>query len=261
MQVYRASTPVTVTFPLDGLAPIAAEYEVRNEEGEIVVPSESLTISDGQQAVAVAIAPVANSLPIDSVRAMRVVKLTLVTAVGSIERVERYIVEAAQTLVIMENTYQTFESALLEAIEMPTLKAWPTKAEGPRRAALVEAFHRLGKLKYRVVKGGYTEDELSRLEPVRTQFINDLNERSLSEFLSFPSRFRQALRRAQIAEADIVLEGDIIGDRRRDGLLSESIGESSMMFRSGKPVILPVSNQALRYLQGYVSHSVSLTRS
>ena len=64
-----------------------------------------------------------------------------------------------------------------------------------------------------------------------------------------------AIAKAQIAEADFMMGGDTVEDKRRTGLMSETVGESSNMFRPGKPLVLAGSEKALRYLTGYITWS------
>ena len=116
-------------------------------------------------------------------------------------------------------------------------------------SAMTEAHFRLGQFAYRM------EDDRGLdivVENIRSLTINDL--------LLLPSAFLIALRKAQISEADIVMGGGSVHRKREDGLMSDTVGESKIMFRPGKPVVLPVDRRTLSYLSGYIYHGLSLTR-
>lgn len=66
--------------------------------------------------------------------------------------------------------------------------------------------------------------------------------------------------RAQLIEANVILGGDPIGDRRRAGLISDSSGESAQFFRSGKPLQVSVTRQALQELGGLLQWSQRVGR-
>ena len=56
------------------------------------------------------------------------------------------------------------------------------------------------------------------------------------------------------------LGGDVIGKRRQEGILSETTGESSMMFNSRPALDLPICRAAYRELAGYIYRRVGLVR-
>lgn len=191
---------------------------------------------------------------------IRVVDLKITTATGYVNTVsETVVLQARKRLIVPQNSFQTYEMALVTAANMPPLSGWASSDDTLRRNALEEAFLRLIRLGYRVRKPedldvqNVIEDETKvtpRSWPVMT----------IDRWNRLPEHFRNALRKAQVFEADEVLRGDIVGDKRRLGVLSESIGESSMMFRTGKPLDLGISTGALRYLTGYVDMRITITR-
>lgn len=266
MKTHLHGTAVTQTIAFvdlngDPVAPTAASVRVLDQEGAELVTSTPIVFSVGDTEVDVIIPAEINTLaPVGPTQALRLVELTMETAAGPVVTLTRYIIRTLQRLAVLLNSFQTFDSALLEAMDMPRMDGWTVADEAAKTAALIEAYMRLTQIGYRVPKAFV--DAQSVIDPQYAETVPPRRWHVMTypEFAALPEPFRRALRRAQIAEADVVLNGDVIGGRRRAGLMSETIGESSMMFRPGKPLNLGVSEQALAYLSGYVDLRVGLTR-
>lgn len=116
------------------------------------------------------------------------------------------------------------------------LEGWAAADDAARRRALIEAFFRLARLRLRVnlLDGPIPADA--------------------------PSEFVTALMSAQVLEADTILGGEPEQARRKTGLLSESAGESSMMFRTGGVMKLPVSPRTLEALRGFFTLNTVIGR-
>lgn len=270
MKTYPVGNDVTVVIPLldrngSALVPTGLNFAVRDQNGTLVKPFSEITVSPGMTEVSVLIPAVFNATITELVEA-RVVELQ-VTHAGGIYSIEQvYLLTKPSTLVIMGNSFQTMPQAHAEAAQLPNLLGWSAATDNDRAAALIEAYLRLTRLGYRVRRPedvdvqnmigdlqGYIEIIEPRLWPLMTK------DRWLSS--RYPEHFRRALRRAQIAEANEILRGDRINEKRRSGIMSETIGESSMMFRIGKPLDLGISSPALEYVTGYVVTRITLTRS
>jgi hypothetical protein len=147
------------------------------------------------------------------------------------------------------------------AREIPNIPGWEGAADRDRLTALLDAYDRLTRIGFRIPRR-FLGDWQSRIEWTSEEFIPPLrwSEMTLQRFNDYHPRFKTALRKAQVCEADVILGGDVIADRRRAGLLSESIGESSMMFRSGKPLNLGISHRSLEYLSGFVDIRITMGR-
>lgn len=168
---------------------------------------------------------------------------------------------APVTLTTLVNSFQTYAEAAQLSREMSGLAAWTASSDIDRSKALIDAFERLIRVGYRVPRPD--SDLQSRFD---ANYATEISPRhwdivTLPEFEALPARFLRALRKAQIAEAEVILGGDLISGRRRAGLMSETVGESSMMFRPGKPLQLGVSEQALVYLTGFVNLRMTMVRS
>jgi hypothetical protein len=83
---------------------------------------------------------------------------------------------------------------------------------------------------------------------------------SVESFDLLPAGFLRAIKRAQLIEANVILGGDVVGRKRQDGILSETIGESSASF-SDKPFLnLPISRQAYEELRRYIVIRIGVAR-
>lgn len=147
-----------------------------------------------------------------------------------------FIIEARETLVKGDNSFQSYFETMLSAEEVSGIEFFKAATKEEQIAALVSAYEILSTMVYadRVGDhyniGNYTATELEALEPA----------------------FLRALRIAQILEANEMLDAHSIHYKRQDGLMSETIGESSMMFRPGNIQNFPITRRSLNFLRNYV---------
>jgi hypothetical protein len=262
MAAYAHATAVVLTVPYEdqignSITPVSGTFRVLDETETEIKASASIGAISGSSS-SISVAAQYNTLEDDVTRGYRTVEISFVTAAGTVVVTHGYIVEKATTLEVMENSYQTYGEAMMVAEDMPGLTSWGLKTERERKAALTDAFHRLGTLTYYIKDRWQYQDRISDIWDGET--VVQLNEYTAAEFTALHNRFRSALKRAQVVEADVILGGDTIGDTRRVGLMSQSIGETSQFFRPTKPVVMAVSDKALRQLQGFVRFSMKSAR-
>lgn len=159
---------------------------------------------------------------------------------------QTYIIEAGVSLVVSDNSFQTFQSAIMNADEIPNTMGFDGAEDGERIAALKQAYINIAALRYEYT----TANSMTRIGGKLN--ITYLNEYTLEEFLELPKDFIKALRKAQVAEADSILGGDPVEDLRQSGIMSKTVGESSQMFRPGAPMKLPLSRPAFEMLKKYI---------
>jgi hypothetical protein len=163
---------------------------------------------------------------------------------------------ALQELQVQRNSFQTYNEALAIAHAMHDIARFRAASREDRVRVLRQAWEALVHLPFDLT----LEDRQDRLSDVPWRQPGDLSRMTADELLALDPLFVRALRRAQVVEADELLAGDTIHARRRDGLMSSSVGETSQMYRPRKPLDLAVSVRALRELRGYVSFAVTLGR-
>jgi hypothetical protein len=136
-----------------------------------------------------------------------------------------------------------------------------------RSSALADAFERLLRMSFKVpfldamthasnyaAYGDGTDTPFGLCGRVKLRGM------SVESFDLLPAGFLRAIKRAQLIEANVILGGDVVGRKRQDGILSETIGESSASF-SDKPFLnLPISRQAYEELRRYIVIRIGVAR-
>ncbi|MFP3733035.1 hypothetical protein SB690_19955, partial [Bacillus sp. SIMBA_006] len=72
------------------------------------------------------------------------------------------------------------------------------------------------------------------------------------QFDDLPPRFLRDVKLALVVEANEVLSGDSAQEKRKSGVLSDTVGETSQMFRSGRPMDTIISNRAMSHVKRWV---------
>lgn len=240
------------------ITPTAVTAVLWDEQDEVVVDFGSLPFdaADGEKAI---IIPAAfNVLADGQLSAGRVLRIQLDTTAGPIRRSFTYRVEGEFRLSVMENTFLTYEAAELMARDQVNTTGWNTASEDKRHAALIEAYNRLTNIPMRFAH----RDAEGRLLLTEESVIprDTWIELDAEDFRQFPTHFKKALRQAQFTEANELLQGDTITSKHRAGIISETIGESSMTLRAGR-VDYGVSTQTMAHLAGYIHFNIRIARS
>jgi hypothetical protein len=241
--------PITVT-------EINAVLYDGDDQPILEMPALPFDQAEGSKTITVSAA--FNLLGESETSAARILRVALKTDAGIVRRNFGYIIEAESRLELLNNTWVTLEASEALARDMPELKAWYQASDEQRAAALINAYTRMQRIQLRFLwplRDG--EPEERQLETVIRP--GQWSEVTVDEFLSFPRDFRRALRMAQICEANEILTDDPYQSRHRAGVISETVGESSVMLRGGK-LELGVGTQTLRYLTGFVYYQVSIAR-
>jgi hypothetical protein len=279
MEAYLAGTAVNLTVPLqdsDGNALNVASLSYRvvdqNEVEKVAITALTPFVAAAIVAVipilagvnTIAAIPLNSEITSDNLdslntREIRVVELRCLLASGNTVLVKAsYAVESADTLLAGINSFQSLPQAELTAMNIPAIPGWVAASDREKVAAMIAARHNINKLRFAIEWGqGNINYGTGLLGHFNT---GDLSQFTPVEYDALPARLKAALRLAQVAESDALLGGDPVDVRRREGLLLESIGEVKQMFRSGKPIDLPVSKRALRYLSAFVSLSRRIGR-
>lgn len=181
---------------------------------------------------------------------------TFTSALGSQVVNVRYIVEKQDTLIHMTNTFQTLSEAYLVASDMTDLDIWLSASEDYQVNSLKTAYDKIARMSFR-----FERDSKEYLDHNRSYgYIHDMTDAEPSDWASFPADFKLAIRKAQVIEANQVLQGSEVEDKRRSGIISETIGESKMFFNSRIPVRLPISRAAMNVLSKFIYKSNKIGR-
>jgi hypothetical protein len=249
MKTYPANRAITLQVPLvdsDGVgfsAPETVSAQVTDDAGDVLVPETALTPTTTEiQAVTVAIET--NTLDVGVPFGFRKVRLIAVKDGAPIVVDTDYLIESATPLIVGVNSFQTLEKAALMSAGLADVDAWTAASRAMRIGALQNAFHALGHFTYQV--DGVRYPNITALDP--------------TVFADFNSVFLRQLRLAQIVEANEALGGNTVSKKRRDGIMSETIGESSMMFRPEKVLNVPVTKRSMQLLRRYIVWEMSVGR-
>ena len=258
---YLGGQPTTLTIDLidgDG-SPITAnsvDYRLLNQnETELIAKAPVSSFVACDTSVTVTIIGTLNALTPPNTRELRQIELYVYTDVGAIKINQEYFIEGEEVLVEGVNSFQGYSMSLLVALDLDNIDGWLGATKQQRISALVRARQNIGHLRFRYIFDAYQNIVDNTLG------VADLTLATPAQYFAFPVPFVEALRRAQILEADLILNGDQIGDIRRDGLMSMTVGEAKQFFRPTKPLDLPVGKRTMKELAKWVlsRHRISRT--
>ena len=266
MKIYRSGAEVNLFQPIvnyddEAIYPTSATYRVEDEDGVEILADTAITFEPDDTEIQLVIDAAHNTLAVDDWTKMRVVIIKFVTDGHDFIYTHRYIVRQGDRLAEWTNSFQTFNSATMFAFDITRTPGWDHASEEERKTALIEAYNNIVKLKF----SGVAFDTIGDWQSYDggMSFFNEgfyLTSLEQTQIDDLSADFVEALKRAQIYEADYLLGGETVEDKRRTGLMSETIGESSNMFRPGKPLVMIVSNRALKALTGYIEQALSIGR-
>lgn len=256
--------------PLD---PDSVEYDVVDQIGAVVVARGPVTgFTAGAASVTVDIPADANQVAAGSTRETRRITLYCMIAGNQIAIRHLYAIEVSDVLVMGVNSFQTYDQAELTALNIPNLTGWDAGLYKDKIAAMIEARSRLCQLNYDLMKANYWSQDSLNYVPEGTYltpyaglftFTGDITFLPAETFASLPPRFLTALQMAQIAEANEILNSATSGsiaEKRAQGIVEDTIGESKQVFSRGKALNLACSRAATRYLAPFINNSLKLSR-
>lgn len=251
MKVYAAETAVDLVIPLiddEGrdLAASAVSYRVLDDESNVVQASTSLTGPFAAK-VTITVSSATNTLATGTI-GFRRVEVTITTATAVEKSTVDYLLEKTQPFLIPDNSFMTYETALIVARMVTPLVGWDTASAETRKFALFRAFDQLKSFTYqfRLTTGD-----------VETTTITELDEES---FAVITTSQLADFRKAQLMQADYLLGGSAIEKNIQDGLQSSTIGEISQFYRPRPTLNLAVCRNALSYIGKYIDWNMKIGR-
>lgn len=251
--------------PYDG---VSASWELFDARGNSVVAG---VVADYVASAATAVFEIDGTnlaLPEGETNAGFELVVYLTMSDGSETEVRDYfLVVARNPLAVATNSFVSYPEAIALRQEFGQLVGWDGNDQTRHAQALIEAYRRLCRMSFKVpgfVASG--KDQKSAMYGLGTDapWISSPRVRvstlTLEQFDALPAPFRRALKRAQLAEANVLLGGDPVGDKRKAGIISETIGETSAFFQSKPYLNLPISKQAFEEVRRYVYLRVGALR-
>lgn len=252
MRIFEPSVDVTVKIAFvddEGktVTPTQLDYTVVDELGVEVVASTNIPSIPTTGEATILVAAVSNVLAAGVVRGYRQVILTITTATD-VETVRQgYIIELSSSLILLTNSFQTFEETILRSRTL-VLAGWDIANDEHRKAALAQGYDRFGGFNWQF---NFTDG---------TYQVKTLDKLTLAEWALLDPRHQHDYQVAQIIQADYHLGGVTIEKDIDEGLQSSSQGEVSQFYRPRATLTLALSRGALQYVGKYINWSPSIGR-
>lgn len=261
MDFYLEKTPVVFDIPLTNLyghtrSPLTIEVIISDGNG-VVIDTRNTEFSDSVEALSIEVHSNENEIPAGHDYAARIVDVTVGFPSGSVNHRFSYILERQVVLSLLENTFVSYENAFILSRDFAKNTNWLSADDNMRKSALKEAFFRIIKIpmRYHPLDENGVVDE--KVENILSR--NNWENVSVEDFQALPERFRQALMRAQFVEARNLLRLDAYAEKRAQGVISESIAESSVRL-SENALRYGVGDEALEELTGFIHFDFRIGR-
>ncbi len=250
-----------------------AKYSLFDTNGD---PVTSGTVENVETVLNLTIGKEFNQVADGQIKDLRFLRVTFYTPEDELisEQKLTYLLNNDNPLVICGNSFVSFNQFRLIEASTSGLSNFSKATDDEIVVALVEAHDRLCRLRYRLPFNvrmesiAYVSEVASRPRAITDDDPIGLYGASFSldditqeEYAQLPEKFRKALEKAQVLEADNVLAPtDTIEDRRKKGVILETINEVKMMFSNTTPVSYSVSSKVLSLLAPYLDRSVRCRR-
>lgn len=242
MDKYFIDQPIAITIPLvsdEVSAPTGITYTIRTLE-PTEAELETGTLDPNGDGV---ITRLYTALEI-GLRAAVQIEYTMTDGSNTYTSTLEFIAEAKEQLSKGVNSYQSYFAALLNAEELMGIDSFRGASKADQCTALAHAYQVLNTMTYTDNQAEYYD--LGSLDAAALDLVDPA--------------FLKALSMAQIIEANELLDPNSLYSKRQDGLMSETIGESSMMFRAGNILNFPITRRSMYFLRNYTVIRARLQR-
>lgn len=247
------------------------KYELTDVDGKAVCSGEL-----SESPFAIAIGAEFNRVGEERSTDIRFLKVTFLRPDGSLLSQQKleYLLQGDNPLVVGKNSFVTLEQSKLLFATIPGLEYAEKANETQLVNALAESYERIARLRFRFTAAmrmenvGYISEVAWRPRAITdddplslTTRRFTLDEVTPETFEQLPEKFRKALAKAQIIESNAVLAPtDTVEERRRKGVILETINEVKMMFSSTTPIKNSVSSKTLSVLLPWLDNSIRVRR-
>lgn len=230
----------------------AVTWTLYDERGNPLTTGAAAGFTESDPAAVVELT--AEQTAVDGPLAAREIVLECTTTDGAVEVREAVLFVSSAPLTVAVNSFQTATEAVATRAEIARLEAFDAAPKVQRTAAMIEAHRRILRVAFQIPQAFDISNIAwgSRRVPLARLKEDDLRR--------LPEAFQRALRRAQLIEANSLLEVNTVDQKRKEGVVSETIGEASM-FLSSKPYLnLPISRAAYEELKSFIVLIVEVAR-
>ncbi len=256
---HLSGNAVNVIVKLDDFHAVSASYIVVDQASNLIVEETPIEVFYDDPSVTVKVDGISNTLPEGSTKAMRTIELTCLSEDGQVfVTYESYMLLKATDLAVPTESLMNAREAQFLAFDTPNVHMYEESSSLEQRRALIEASRRIDSLNLDMRRiMGFNQafsdfdwgHEKQRLKSISKEQFYDLDQYFLAD-----------LRLAILNEADDILGGSPVEEARKEGILSESVGESTNMYQVGRPVQSVIGQRAYRILAPYVDRSYKVSR-
>lgn len=274
LNVVTSGKPADITVTFDALDVVSATYSVYDGEGNELAKDVKINIKSGDLSASFSVSESLNTLN-DSDKDMRIVTVKTKTATGMVAEFDHYYaVMASLNLIVPKQSFIPLMKAKLAAMDMYDADDFLLLSDHTQRQALIEATSKIKAMSFslkRIYKISDTEyDRPQNILTTNTlpfylagdfrRNIIDFTELTDEQFASLPEYFLNDLAQACMIEAVSIIKTNGAADAREEGLLSESIGETTNMYRTGRSATQALSRKTWRLLGRYIDGTIRMSR-
>ncbi|EBH6160152.1 hypothetical protein [Salmonella enterica] len=273
IDTYRSGEAVSLSFSFNILDIQSATYTVKDSEGSILISDEPIEITEGQMSIPVVVSADHNQLS-EKERDLRHVIVKATASGLTHEERKMYVLLNNFELLIPGQSFATVADAQMQAIDMLNGDTLLADGEGLMRKRLIEATRRVKTLPFsirKILRIDFDRYERPQnmlnvydipwgVDGVYRHDLVDWERMTQDKFDELPDYFREALMLAVVNEACEIANGNDVAAAREDGILSESIGETTNMYRTGKAANVRVARSTWRLLTSYINNRMIVRR-
>lgn len=246
MSSYLGNNIVRITVDLCDKEAQKVSYRILNHKDEEIQPKTEPVDVSGVDFFDIEVPAELNILKDGNQQEIRLIEIYIETSVGVIKTEEYYTIQSEAVLVAGENSFQSYAGALMTALTITDLSGWDNATKDDRIKAMIEARRTFGRLRFR-----YNFDSQDHIYDESVN-VTDITKLTVDEFNNLPEDFKEALKRAQILEANEQLVDDDFKDIERLaslGVTRSEVYEAKISLGSGKrPYKTTLCSRAMREL-------------
>ncbi|WBM72994.1 hypothetical protein OH773_21770 (plasmid) [Buttiauxella sp. WJP83] len=273
IDTYRSGEAVSLVFAFNVLDIESAALTVRDSAGNTLLEDQPIVITEGQMSIPVVVPAECNQL-VEKERDLRYVSVKATASGLTHEERKMYVLLDSFELAIPGQSFATVADAQMQAIDMINGDTLLADGEGLMRKRLIEATKRIKTLPFSIRKIMRIDfDQYDRPQNMLNVYdipwgadgayrcdMVDWDRMAQESFDELPDYFKQTLMLAAVNEACEIANGNDVAAAREDGLLSESIGETTNMYRTGKAANVRVARSTWRLLTSYINNRMIVRR-
>lgn len=270
---FESNQTVNMTFSVDMLTVDTLTYSVFDNAGNTLLSEQPATL-DSDYSVQVAIPAEVNQIG-DADRALRRVKLKATTGTTTVEFENVYVLLNNFELAVFEQSFATLDDAAMYAIDMVKGDVILNMSRVQLRRLLIEATIRLKQMPFSIRRiFGVDYDDYDRpmnmlnvhnvywgQEGQYRMDLIDWSKMSPELYAGLPDDFKKTLLVATVNEVAEIASTTDSQSARDEGIVSESIGETTIAYRQGKAANLTVNRTTWRLLVKYLNNRTVVRRS